>query len=184
MSEQEEPLAEPIARPEPVRILIPSALGALGIELTGESLSAVTIVPRGRKRSLHKPLASLKPKERSDFLDEVLGQFSEFLAGARKRIDIPFDLSGKELSPFAKRVLKETVRTGYGKTRTYQQVATGVGDPEAYRKVLSVLVVNPLPLVIPCHRVVTTKAGEGSYVAGAKKKAWLLRMEARSALVI
>ncbi len=185
MSEQlVEPLVEQEARPEPVRILIPSALGVLGIELTGEALSRVAIVPLGRLRKQFKPLSSFKPKDRSDFLDEVLGQFSEFLAGARGKIDIPYDLSGKELSDFSKRVLNETANVPFGKTRTYQQIATGVGDPEAYRKVLSVLVVNPLPLVIPCHRVVTTKAGEGSYIAGAKKKAWLLKMEQRSALVI
>jgi O-6-methylguanine DNA methyltransferase len=186
MSDQAVSLAEqePQARPEPVRILIPSALGALGIELTGERLSRVTIVPKGRERKRYKPLRSLKPKDRSDFLDEVLGQFSELLAGARRGIDIGYDLSGKELSPFAERVLNETAKIPHGKTRTYQQIASGVGDPEAYRKVLSVLVVNPLPLVIPCHRVVTTKAGEGSYVAGAKKKAWLLRMEHKSALVV
>ncbi len=172
------------AKPEPVRTLIPSALGALGIELTGETLSQVVIVPKGRARRLYKPLSSLKPKERSDFLDEVLGQFSEFLAGARRGIDIPYDLSGKGLSRFAKRVLNETARIPHGRTRTYQQIASAVGDPEAYRKVLSVLVINPLPLVIPCHRVVTTKAGEGSYVAGPKKKAWLLKMEHKSALVI
>ncbi len=184
MSEQADSLAEEEARPEPVRTLIPSALGALGIELTGDAVSQVVIVPRGRARKLYTPLSSLKPKDRSDLLDEVLGQFSEFLAGARRGIDIPYDLSGKDLSDFAKRVLNETAKTPHGKTRTYQQIASGVGDPEAYRKVLSVLVVNPLPLVIPCHRVVTTKAGEGSYVAGPKKKAWLLRMEKRTALVI
>ena len=184
MSEPVEPLAVAEARPDPVQILIPSALGALGIDLVGEFISQVVIVPRGRRRKLYRPLNTLKPRERSEFLDEVLGQFSEFLAGARRGIDIPYDLAGKELSPFAKRVLNETARTGYGKTRTYQQIASAVGDPEAYRKVLSVLVSNPIPLAVPCHRVVTTKAGEGSYVAGPKKKAWLLRMEARSALVI
>jgi O-6-methylguanine DNA methyltransferase len=186
MSDQASTLAEQEldVRPEPVRILIPSALGALGIELVGERLSRVVIVPRGRERKLFKPLSSLKPRERSDFLDEVLGRFSEFLAGARRGIDIEYDLSGKDLTPFAERVLKETAKIPHGKTRTYQQIAQGVGDPEAYRKVLSVLVVNPLPLVIPCHRVVTTKAGEGSYIAGAKKKAWLLKMEHKSALVV
>ena len=183
MPEQAESLATE-ARPEPVRTLIPSALGALGIELIGDAVSRVVIVPKGRERKLYRPLSSLKPKDRSDLLDEVLGQFSEFLAGARRGIDIPYDLSGKELPGFAKRVLNETAKIPHGKTRTYQQIATAVGDPEAYRKVLSVLVVNPLPLVIPCHRVVTTKAGEGSYVAGPKKKAWLLKMEQRSALVI
>ena len=184
MAEQEESPAVEKTGPEPVRILIPSALGALGIELTGEAVSRVDIVPRGRARKLYKPLSSLKPKERSDFLDEVLGRFSEFLAGARSGVDIPYDLRGKNLPGFAKRVLNEAAHTAYGRTRTYQQVASAVGDPEAYRKVLSVLVANPLPLVIACHRVVTTKAGEGSYVAGAKKKAWLLRMESKSAIVV
>lgn len=171
------------AAPEVNRILLPSALGALGIELHGELLTRVVIVPKGRERQQFTPLGDLKPKDRSDFLDEVLGRFSEYLAGARRRIDVDYDLGSTGLPVFARRVLKEASRIRYGKTKTYQQIASAVGQPEAYRKVLSVLVANPLPIAVPCHRVVTSKSGVGSYIGGAKKKQWLLRMERKNAPV-
>ncbi len=162
---------------EPVRLLFPSSLGALGVELTDNLLTRVVIVPKGRERKLYKPLASLKRSERSDFLDEVLGQFSELLAGARRSLDLDYDLKAIGLPGFTRRVLRQTAKIPYGRTRTYQQIAEAAGRPDAYRQVLSTLMINPLPLVIPCHRVVTHKSGVGSYIAGARKKSWLLRLE-------
>ena len=82
--------AEPAV--EPVRIRIPSPLGTLGIELTGNILTRVVIVPKGRERNTYRSFADLKRSERSDFLDEVLGRFSEYFAGARKNLDLEYDL--------------------------------------------------------------------------------------------
>jgi O-6-methylguanine DNA methyltransferase len=168
---------------EPVRLLLPSPLGALGIELTDQKLTRIILVPRGRERRTFKPFADLKRAERSDFLDETLGRFSEFLAGARKSLDTEYDLGPSGVRGFERRVLKETAKIRYGRTRTYQQVATAAGMPAAYRQVLSILQTNPLPLIIPCHRVVTVKSGPGSWIGGAKKKAWLLKMEQRGLAV-
>ncbi len=165
---------------EPVRILFPSSLGVLGIELTGTLLTRVVIVPKGRKRKLYKPFAKLKRSERSEFLDEVLGQFSEFLAGARRNLELEYDLGAIGLSGFARRTLKQTAKIPYGRTRTYQQIAEAAGRPDAYRLVLSILLANPLPILIPCHRVVTHKSGVGSYIAGVQKKNWLLKLEQKS----
>jgi len=160
--------------------LIPSALGVLGIELTGDALTRVVIVPIGRERKLYTPLSELKKGERTDQLDEVLGRFSELLAGARRRLDLEYDLRATPMDGFARRVLKETAKIPYGRTKTYQQVATAAGRPGGYRQVLSALTSNPLPLVIPCHRVVTSKSGIGSFIGGPKRKAWLLKMESRN----
>lgn len=165
------------------RILIPSPIGALGIELTGDKLTQIVIVPKRRERQAFTPFSDLKRTERTDFLDEVLGRFSEYLAGARSGLNIDFDLGPSGVSGFPKRVLKETARISYGKVRTYQQIASAAGNGGAYRQVLAILLSNPLPLVIPCHRVVTVKSGPGSYVAGPKKKLWLLRLEQRGATI-
>ncbi|MDH3253768.1 MAG: methylated-DNA--[protein]-cysteine S-methyltransferase [Acidobacteriota bacterium] len=173
----------PPPAPEPVRLLLPSALGALGIEIVDETLTRVVIVPRGRERSRFRPFAKLKRSERSDFLDEILGRFSEFLAGARRNLDIPYDLGPSGLTGFDKRILKETAKIRYARTRTYQQIAAAAGNSTAYRQVLSILLANPLPLVIPCHRVVTVKSGPGSWIGGTKKKARLLKMEQRGLAV-
>lgn len=173
-------LDEPLV--EPIRIRIPSPIGNLGIELTGQLLTTVIITPKGKDRNRFRALADLKRTDRSEFLDEVLGRFSEYFAGARKNFDLEYDLKalGGELPPFARRVLRQTSKIQYGRTRTYLQIAEASGDPDAYRQVVSILGANPLPLIIPCHRVVPTKSGVGSYIAGPKKKSWLLRMEQRT----
>ena len=168
---------------EPVRILLPSSLGALGIELLGERINRVVIVPKGRERRRFKPFASLKRSERTDFIDEVLGRFSEYLAGARRKLELDYNLRAMDLDGFQRRVLRQTARIPYGRTRTYQQIAEAAGRPDGYRQVLSKLMVNPLPLVVPCHRVVTHKSGIGSFIGGPKKKAWLLKMERRGLTV-
>ena len=170
--------AEPLI--EPTRIRIPSPLGTLGIELTGEVLTRVVIVPKGKERNSFRAFADLKRSERSDFLDEVLGRFSEYFAGARKNLNLEYDLKATGVTGFTRRVLKQTAKIPYGRTRTYREIAESSGMPEGYRQVLSILTANPLPLVIPCHRVTTSKSGAGSYIAGVKKKNWLLRLEART----
>ncbi len=161
------------------RVLVPSPIGALGIELSGHKITKVVIVPKGRERKEFMPFSSLKRGDRTDFLDEVLGRFSEYLAGARSRLNLDYDLGPSEVSGFPKRVLKETAKVPYGKVRTYQQIASAAGNAGAYRQVLAILLGNPLPLVIPCHRIVTVKSGPGSYIGGPKKKLWLLRLEQR-----
>lgn len=171
------------AAPEPVQILLPSPLGGLGIELVGEQIRRVVIVPKGRERRQFKPFADLKRSERSDFIDEVLGRFSEFLAGARRRLALDYDLRAMGFSGFQRRVMRQTAKIPYGRTRTYQQIAEAAGRPDGYRLVLSTLMANPLPLVIPCHRVVTHKSGIGSFIGGPKKKQWLLKMEQRGLTV-
>jgi O-6-methylguanine DNA methyltransferase len=165
---------------EPVRIRIPSPIGTLGIELTGEVLTHIVIVPKGKERNSFRAFADLKRKECTDFLDEVLGRFSEYFAGARKNLGLEYDLKATGVTGFSRRVLRQTAKIPYGRTRTYREIAESAGKPDAYRQVLSTLMINPLPLVIPCHRVTTSKSGVGSYVAGVKKKNWLLRLEQRT----
>jgi methylated-DNA-[protein]-cysteine S-methyltransferase len=165
---------------EPTRVLIPSSVGVLGLELVGETVQRVALAPVGRDRQAFTPLAELKGAARSDWLDEVIGRFSEYLAGARRHLELKYELAALGLPTFSRRVLRETAKIPYGRTRTYQQIATNAGRPDGYRQVLSALMVNPLPLVIPCHRVVTSKSGVGSYVGGTKRKTTLLRMERKN----
>ena len=168
---------------EPLRIRIPSPIGTLGIELTGEILTRIVIAPKGKERNSFRDFADLKRTEYSDFLDEVLGRFSEYFAGARKNLGLEFDLKVTGLTGFPRRVLRQTSKIPYGRTRTYREIAETAGKPDGYRQVLSTLMTNPLPLVVPCHRVTTSKSGVGSYVGGVNKKKWLLRLEQRTVAV-
>ncbi|MCB9377501.1 MAG: methylated-DNA--[protein]-cysteine S-methyltransferase [Holophagales bacterium] len=159
---------------EPVRVLVPSQLGNLGVEFRHTAISRIVFAPTGKEKKLFFPLSDY---EDSDFLDEVFGRISEFFAGARKLLELEYDLAPSGLDSFARRVLKEVSRTPYGKTRTYKDVAEAAGRPEAYRQVLSIVEKNPLPILIACHRIVPTKSGIGNYVGGVARKRWLLRME-------
>ena len=159
---------------EPIRVLVPSRIGPLGVEFQRTAITRVVISPSGSARKLFFPLNDY---EASEFLDEVFGRLSEFLAGARRSPDLEFELTAPELDGFARRVLKETLKIPYGKTRTFKDIAEASGRPEAYRQVAAILERNPLPLLVPCHRVVPGKQGIGGWVGGASRKRWLLRLE-------
>lgn len=179
MPEFQEGSATPVpqaADTPPLRVLVPSPIGPLGIELQGTVVTRLRIDPRGEDRARFTPLNKIGG---SDALDELFGRLSEYLAGARRRIEIEVDLSSSGLDSLARRVLKETGKIPYGRTRTYQEVAEAVGRPDDYRQVLSILLENPIPILIPCHRVVTSKSGTGSYIGGTDRKRWLLDMESR-----
>ncbi len=168
---------EEVAEVEAQRVLLPSPLGSLGLEFRGETITQFVIVPKGKERKLYQPLGDV---DRSEFLDEALGRLLEYFAGARQNLRLDFDLAASGLDEFAVRVLTATQEIPYGETRTYQKLASFVGASDSYRLVRSILVSNPLPILLPCHRVVPRKGGAGSYVGGTKKKDWLLKMEKRA----
>ena len=164
------------AEPEVVtlRVPLPSPIGEIGLELRGQIVTRLVIAPKGRERRRFKPFSEIPG---SDFLDEVFGRLSEYFAGARPSPDLEYDLGPSELDSFARRVLKEAAKIPYGRTRTYRKIATAAGRPDAYRLVLASLLINPIPILIPCHRVVTNKSGIGSYIGGKERKRWLIQME-------
>ncbi len=142
------------------------------------AITRIVIAPAGRVKRLYFPLADY---EESEYLDEVFGRLSEYLAGARRSLDLVYQLDGKELDSFSRRVLRETSRTPYARTRTYKELAEASGRPDAYRQVMVILERNPLPLLIPCHRIVPSRSGIGKWVGGSQRKRWLLKMEKESA---
>jgi len=158
----------------PVRILMPSPLGALGVELRLAAVTRVVIDPADAERSTFTPLHELRG---SELLDEVCGRLSEYFAGARRKLDVDFNLGPCGCTGFARRVLKEAAKIPYGRTRTFESIADLAGRPEAHLQVLSVLLANPIPIVIACHRVVGNDGALGGYVAGLERKRWLLALE-------
>jgi methylated-DNA-[protein]-cysteine S-methyltransferase len=156
---------------------MPSPIGPLGVELQETVVTRLLIDPKKEERARFKPLHKIAG---SETLDEIFGRLSEYFAGARRKIEIEFDLAPCGLESLSRRVLKETCKIPYGRTRTYQEIAEATGRPEAYRQVLSILLENPIPVLIPCHRVVTHKGGAGSYIGGADRKKWLLQLESHS----
>jgi methylated-DNA-[protein]-cysteine S-methyltransferase len=108
-------------------------------------------------------------------LDELRRELDEYFAGERKRFDIGVDRA--LLGPFAKKVLGRTARIPYGKVSTYSEVAAAAGSPRASRAAGNALARNPIPIVIPCHRVLRAGGGLGGYAGGLDRKTRLLELE-------
>jgi len=111
---------------------------------------------------------------------DILEQIRAYMAGTRRDFDLKIDWS--VLNPFQARALRVTLAIPYGKTKTYGEIAAEIGSPAAARAVGRAEATNPMPLVIPCHRVVGSDGklhGYGGH-GGLTTKAWLLEMEGRN----
>ena len=109
---------------------------------------------------------------------EMTHQIKEYIDGKRLSFDIKIDWSALS-SDFQRAALQAVFSIPYGQTRTYAQVAAQIGHPTAPRAVGRANATNPMPLVIPCHRVIGTDGKLHGYggAGGLKTKAWLLKME-------
>ena len=108
-------------------------------------------------------------------LDEVRRQLDEYFEGGRRDFDLSLDW--RLTKGFRRRVLRATARIPYGETATYAEVAGSAGSPRAYRAAGSALGANPIPLVVPCHRVLRSGGALGGYGGGLEVKEQLLRLE-------
>ncbi len=112
-------------------------------------------------------------------LDRAAQQLDEYFAGTRRAFDLPLDL---RLSAGFRRVVQQYLRhIEYGHTATYQQVARQVGNPKAVRAVGTACATNPLPVVVPCHRVLRSDGTLGGYAGGREAKTTLLAIERSAA---
>jgi methylated-DNA-[protein]-cysteine S-methyltransferase len=110
-------------------------------------------------------------------VEPVLAQIKEYLHGERHNFDLQIDWS--VMTPFQSQALKATKAIPYGETVSYNEIARRIGRPRAARAVGRAQATNPLPLIIPCHRVLGSDGGLHGYGAGdgLSTKAWLLQME-------
>jgi methylated-DNA-[protein]-cysteine S-methyltransferase len=102
-------------------------------------------------------------------------ELDEYFAGRRRSFDLPIDLRGA--APFTAQVLEQLARVPYGRTATYGELAALVGHPRAARAVGTVMNRNPVPIVLPCHRVVGASGSLVGYGGGLPRKEQLLRLE-------
>lgn len=109
-------------------------------------------------------------------LDAAARELDEYFSRRRQVFDLPLDLSLSK--GFRQLVQRHLPEIGYGQTRTYGQVAELVGSPKAFRAVGTACATNPLPLVVPCHRVLPANGTPGRYVGGPDAKVALLSLEA------
>ena len=106
-------------------------------------------------------------------------QLDEYFAGRRQGFDLPLDL--RLSAGFRRSVLDQLRRIEFGATRSYAEIAAAAGSPRAVRAVGSACATNPIPVVVPCHRVVRTDGSPGGYVGGLDAKRSLLALERAAA---
>lgn len=108
-------------------------------------------------------------------LDPVRRQLDEYFDGTRKRFDIPIDWT--LVGEWGRKILDACARIPFGEVRTYGDMATAAGSPKAARAAGTALGHNPVPVVVPCHRVLRAGGALGGYTGGLHVKEHLLRLE-------
>lgn len=108
-------------------------------------------------------------------LSVAFAQIGEYFAGRRRAFSVPVDLEG--LTPFTREVLAATARIPYGQVASYGAIAARIGRPAACRAVGNALGANPVPIIVPCHRVLATGGGIGGFGGGVHLKRRLLAVE-------
>jgi methylated-DNA-[protein]-cysteine S-methyltransferase len=155
-----------------------SPLGPLLLAATPRGLACVSYSEfRGEDETLERLAARLSPRviEAPARLDDVRRQLDDYFSGQRRSFEIPIDWG--LVGDFGRRVLGRTAAIPYGSVSTYGDVAQAIGSPRAARATGNALGANPMPIVVPCHRVVASGGKMGGYTGGIERKQLLLTLE-------
>lgn len=156
---------------------VDSPVGPLLLAATPLGLVRVAFARENHDGILAKLAAEVSPRvlHAPARLDLAARELDEYFAGRRRSFDVPLDF---QLSRGFRRAVHLHLREiGYGRTESYAEVAAAAGSPYAVRAVGSACATNPLPVIVPCHRVVRSDGTLGGYVGGADAKRGLLAME-------
>jgi methylated-DNA-[protein]-cysteine S-methyltransferase len=156
---------------------VDSPLGRLTVAATPRGLVRIAYPSGDPDYVLEELAAKVSPRllEAPTFIDEVRRELEEYFDGKRHGFDLPIDWTLTR--GFVRKVLRATARIDYGDVRTYRDVATSAGSARAVRAAGNALGANPMPVVVPCHRVVRTGGGLGGYTGGIERKEFLLGLE-------
>jgi methylated-DNA-[protein]-cysteine S-methyltransferase len=154
-----------------------SPVGRILLAVTPRGLVRVAYLDDGEDAVLAGLASRISPRILSAprQLDEPRRELDDYFAGRRTDFELPLDW--QLARGFARRVLQATARIPYGSVSSYKGVATGAGNPRAFRAAGNALGSNPLPIVVPCHRVLHAGGGLGGYTGGLDRKRTLLRVE-------
>lgn len=156
---------------------VDTPFGSFLVAATARGLVRVAFEDERASGVLDGLAARISPRvlERPARLDDVRRQLEEYFDGRRRRFELPLDWSLS--TGFARKVLQATARIPFGKVSSYGEMATRAGSPRAARAAGNALGSNPIPIVVPCHRVLHTGGGLGGYGGGLPMKEALLRLE-------
>jgi methylated-DNA-[protein]-cysteine S-methyltransferase len=151
--------------------IVASPVGELFLAATPRGLCRISYTVGGQEEELARLFGSRVLRIP---LDQARRELDEYFAGRRRTFELPLDL---RVTPFNEAVLGELARVPYGRLETYGGLAARVGRPGAARAVGGVMNRNPLPIVLPCHRIVGTDGSLTGYAGGLEIKRALLELE-------
>ena len=156
---------------------VDSPLGSLLVAATRKGLVRLAYPDEHRDRVLQELSEKVSPRllESSERLDEIRRWLDEYFEGRGRDLELVVDYALTK--GFVRRVLRATARIPFGQLSTYRVVARRAGSPNAYRAAGNALGSNPIPIVVPCHRVIHSTGGLGGYTGGLERKEFLLELE-------
>ena|ERR1051326_2878062 len=150
---------------------VDSPVGRLFVAATERGLCRISYRPEGVEESLARTYGARVLRSP---LDDVRRELDEYFDGRRRSFDLLLDL---RVAPFNEHVLRELALVPYGRTETYGGLAARVGRPRAARAVGTVMNRNPIPIVLPCHRIIGSNGSLTGYGGGLDVKRRLLQLE-------
>jgi len=154
-----------------------SPLGALRVFVTPAGLLRIGFSDESLEATFQETADRISPRilEAPERTDAVRRELDEYFDGRRRTFELALDW--RLVRGFAVKVLRATARVPFGAVTTYQAVAGAAGSPRAYRAAGNALGSNPIPIVVPCHRVLHSGGRLGGYAGGPERKSYLLGLE-------
>jgi len=154
-----------------------SPFGKLTVAATERGLVRLTFPDEDLDAVLERLAARISPRivEAPGPLEAIRRELDEYFAGHRRRFELALDWT--LVGPFGRRVLRAAGEIPYGSSLSYTQVAAEAGSPRGSRAAGNALGSNPIPIVVPCHRVLRSGGALGGYAGGLDRKRWLLELE-------
>jgi methylated-DNA-[protein]-cysteine S-methyltransferase len=157
--------------------VIESPVGPLYVAVSEEGLCEVAFSQDDAAGCIEQVLMrrGFRPVRDENAIHVIGAQLSEYFRGERNHFTVPLDFTG--VTSFTQSVLKATSQVPFGHLATYRQIASAIGQPSATRAVGNALGRNPVPIVVPCHRIVRSDTSLGGYTGGLQIKERLLQLE-------
>ena len=156
--------------------ILKTDLGSFGILVNESNLLKVILPNKINSFSI----VITNPDSYKPIMHNVIEQLNQYFMGIRKQFEISLKL---EMPPFYKKALKEVSEIPYGQTFSYKNIARKLNNPRAYRAVANANAANPIPIIIPCHRVIQSNGDLGNYGGGRKLKQSLVQIEKDNSFV-
>ncbi|MCE5290462.1 MAG: methylated-DNA--[protein]-cysteine S-methyltransferase [Nocardiaceae bacterium] len=160
---------------------VDSPIGSLLLAATEQGLVRLAFANEDHDVVLESLASTVSPRilRTPARLDTAARELDQYFEGRRWRFDVPLDF--RLSRGFRLSVLEHLVAIGFGQTESYTEVAAAVGNPKAVRAAGTACATNPLPVIVPCHRVVRSDGSFGNYLGGVEAKRYLLDFERRTA---